>query len=81
MFKLQKKYGDQITFIGNVSPQDLAAKGARYIKEYTRKLITNLAPDGGYVLNSGHSINPAVKVENFLAMYDTLKALREYPID
>lgn len=81
IFKLQEKYADELTFIGNVSPQDLADKNLVYIEEYTKKLIKKLGPGGGYILSSGHSINPAVTLENFLAMYVTLKNLREYPIE
>ncbi len=80
IFKLNEKYGDKITFIGNVSPQDLADKKPEFIKEYTKKLIKELAPGGGFILSSGHSINPAVKLENYLAMQDTLKKYGKYPI-
>lgn len=81
IFKLYEKYGDLITFIGNVSPQDLADKDPSYIEDYTKNLIKNLAPEGGYILSSGHSINPAVKLENFLSMHDTLKNYGRYPIN
>ena len=80
IFKLHEKYGDKITFIGNVSPQDLAEKTPEFIKNYTKKLINEIAPGGGFILSSGHSINPAVKLENFLAMHETLKKYGTYPI-
>ncbi len=80
IFKLHEKYGDKITFMGNVSPQDLAYKNSEYIQEYTKKLIKELAPGGGYILSSGHSINPSVKLENYLAMHNTLKKYGKYPI-
>ncbi len=80
IFKLHNKYGDKISFIGNISPQDLADKSTNEIKEQTKRLIKELAPGGGYLLSSGHSINPAIKLENFLAMHETLKKYRKYPI-
>lgn len=80
IFKLKKKYGDKITLIGNVSPQDLADKDPEYIKNYTKKLIKECAPGGGYIISSGHSINPAVKLENFLAMRETALEYGTYPI-
>ncbi|TFG14907.1 MAG: hypothetical protein EU535_02705 [Promethearchaeota archaeon] len=80
IFQLHEKYGDKITFIGNVSPQDLAEKTPEYIQDYTKQLIKELAPGGGYILSSGHSINPAVKLENFLAMHETLNKYGKYPI-
>ncbi|MHA1255465.1 MAG: uroporphyrinogen decarboxylase family protein [Promethearchaeota archaeon] len=81
IFKLYEKYRDKITFIGNVSPQDLAEKTPEFIQDYTKKLIKELAPGGGYMLSSGHSINPAVKLENFLAMHKTLEKYGKYPIN
>jgi uroporphyrinogen decarboxylase len=80
IFKLNKKYGDKITFVGNVSPQDLSDKDPEFIREYTKRLIKEIAPGGGFILSSGHSINSAVKLENFLTMHETLKKYGEYPI-
>ncbi|MBA7516090.1 hypothetical protein ES705_08135 [subsurface metagenome] len=80
IFKLNEKYGDQITFIGNVSPQDLADKDPDFVKELLKKLFKEVAPGGGYILSSGHSINPAIKLENFLAMRKTIEKYGRYPI-
>ena len=80
IFKLHEKYADQITFVGNVSPQDLADQPPAVIKIYVKELIDKLAPGGGFILSSGHSINPAVKLENFLVMHETLKKYGRYPI-
>jgi uroporphyrinogen decarboxylase len=81
IFNLYEKYGEKITFIGNVSPQDLSDKDTDYIQEYTKKLIKELAPGGGFILSSGHSINPSVKLENYLTMHETLKKYGKYPIN
>ncbi|GAG86908.1 unnamed protein product [marine sediment metagenome] len=80
IFKLKKKYGDKITFSGNLSPIMLAMGELSEIEEYARRLIREVAPGGGYIFGSGHSINPAVTVDRFEAMYDVLKKYRNYPI-
>jgi uroporphyrinogen decarboxylase len=80
IFKLNDKYGDKITFVGNVSPQDLSDKLPSEITNYTKKLIKEIGPNGGLILSSGHSINPAVKLENFLAMREALERYGNYPI-
>jgi len=80
IFQLYEKYHHKLSFIGNVSPQDLADKNQKFIEEYTKNLINNLAPGGGFILSSGHSINPAVKLENYLIMHSTLKKYGNYPI-
>ncbi|NVM37095.1 MAG: hypothetical protein HWN81_15970 [Candidatus Lokiarchaeota archaeon] len=80
IFKLKEKYNDKLCFLGNVSPQDLADKESNVINNYTKKLIKKLAPKGGFILSSGHSINPSVKLENYLTMHNTLKKYGTYPI-
>jgi len=81
IFKLKEKYRDKLSFMGNVSPQDLADKDPEFIREYTKKLLKEVAPGGGFVLASGHSINPAVKLENFLAMRQIAEKYGKYPIN
>jgi len=80
IFKLKEKYGDKLCFIGNVSPQDLSDKDPETIRNYTKELLKRVAPGGGFILSSGHSINPAVKLENFLAMREVLEKYGNYPI-
>lgn len=80
IFKLNEKYGDKLCWIGNVSPQDLSDKDPDTIRAYTKRLIKELAPGGGFILASGHTINPAIKLENYLAMRETLEKYCSYPI-
>lgn len=44
------------------------------------RLIKDLAPGGGFILSSGYNINPAVALENFLAMHEALKKYGKSPI-
>ncbi|MHA1437772.1 MAG: uroporphyrinogen decarboxylase family protein [Promethearchaeota archaeon] len=64
-----------------VSPQDLSDKNPDDIREYTKRLIKEVAPGGGFILSSGHSINPAVKLENYLAMREVAEKFGNYPIN
>ena len=81
IFKLHKKFGDKITFCGNLSPQMLATGSNSDVEAYAKRLIQELGPGGGYIFSSGHSINPAVKLENFLAMRNILEKFGNYPIN
>jgi len=63
-----KKNNPDLVFIGNVSPQDLQDKSPDFIRDYTTRLMTECKEGGHYILSSGHSINPAVDLENYLAM-------------
>jgi len=80
IFKLHEKFGDKLTFCGNLSPQMLATGTTSEVESYAKRLIQELGPGGGYVFSSGHSINPAVKLENFLAMRNILNKFGNYPI-
>ena len=44
------------------------------------KMFADLAPGGGYVLNSVHNIQPDVPPANVVAMYDHGKEVGTYPI-
>ncbi len=81
IFKLNEKYGDKITFCGNLSPQLLATGEISEIENYAKKLIREIAPGGGYIFSSGHSINPAITVDRFLAMQNIKEKYGIYPIN
>jgi len=81
IFELDKKYGDRITFIGNLSPIMLAMGEIFEIEDYAKKLIRELAPGGGYIFSSGHSINPAVTLDRFEAMQNIKRKYSKYPIN
>ncbi|TES97495.1 MAG: hypothetical protein E3J90_06855 [Promethearchaeota archaeon] len=81
IFELNKKYGDKITFIGNLSPIMLAIGEIFEIEDYAKKLIRELAPGGGYIFSSGHSINPAITLDRFEAMQNIKRKYGKYPIN
>jgi uroporphyrinogen decarboxylase len=81
IFKLNEKYGDKITFSGNLSPILLAIGEIYEIEEYAKRLIRELAPGGGYIFGSGHSINPAVTIDRFEAMQNIRRKYGNYPIN
>jgi len=81
IFKLKKKYEDKITFIGNLSPVLLVTGEITEIEAYAKHLIHDIAPGGGFIFSSGHSINPAVTVERFEAMQNIRRKFGSYPIN
>jgi len=80
IFKLHAKYGDKLTFVGNISPQMLSTGEISEIQNYAKKLITELAPGGGYIFASGHSINPAITLDRWLALMEVREKYGKYPI-
>ncbi|MHA1844116.1 MAG: uroporphyrinogen decarboxylase family protein, partial [Promethearchaeota archaeon] len=81
IFKLNKKYGDKLAFSGNLSPIMLAIGEIKDIENHAKRLIRELAPNGGYIFGSGHSINPAVTVDRYEAMYNIKEKFGRYPIN
>ncbi len=81
IFKLNEKYGDIISFAGNLSPIMLAMGEISEIEAYAKRLIREIAPGGGYIFSSGHSINPAVTLDRFEAMQNIKRKYGKYPIN
>ncbi|NMC06772.1 MAG: hypothetical protein GYA24_16260, partial [Candidatus Lokiarchaeota archaeon] len=80
IFEIKRKYGDRLTIVGNVSPTMLATGSIAEIEAYTTRLMRECAPGGGYILASGHSINPAVTLDRWQAMLRIRDTLGGYPI-
>ncbi len=79
IYHFKKQFGDRLCLIGNMDVGELMAFGTpQEVVADTRKHIERLAPGGGYVAGSSHSITPAVKPENFLAMCDTVMQFGAY---
>ncbi|MGQ4876034.1 MAG: uroporphyrinogen decarboxylase family protein, partial [Promethearchaeia archaeon] len=59
----------------------LAVGTIKEIEDYAKRLIKELAPGGGYIFNSGHSINPAVTIDRFEAMQNIKRKYGNYTIN
>lgn len=73
---LKERFGGAVTFWGAIDTQHVLPNGSpRDVKDEVRRRIDDLAPGGGYVLNTSHNIQADVPPENVLAM---VEALDEY---
>lgn len=78
---LKRRFGHKLTLMGNVDCGYLLGDGTpQEVEKETRRLITEIAPGGGFVLTSSNSIHSGVKVENYLAMLETVHKYGRYPI-
>jgi hypothetical protein len=69
---LKGRYGDELTFWGNVPCGTLLLNGTPgEIGDFTRDLIDHAAPGGGFILGSSNTIMPNTPPENALAMFET----------
>ncbi|MFX1314588.1 MAG: uroporphyrinogen decarboxylase family protein [Promethearchaeota archaeon] len=81
IFKLNQKFGENITFSGNLNPVKLAMGKISEIEIDAKRLIRELAPGGGYIFGSGHGIHPAVTLDRFEAMQNIRRKYGNYPIN
>lgn len=79
---LKARFGDRATFWGGgVDTQNTLPFGTPdQVRDQVRECIKTFGPGGGFVFNTIHNVQPQVPVENVLAMYETLRECRDYPI-
>ncbi len=78
---LKRRYGDRIALIGNIDCGHLLSQApVEEVRKVTRDTIRVAAAGGGYCLSSSNSIHSSVKPENFMAMIETWRECRAYPI-
>jgi uroporphyrinogen decarboxylase len=51
------------------------------VEAEVKQRIKDLAPGGGYVLCAVHDIQPDVKPENIVSMYESARKYGTYPIN
>jgi uroporphyrinogen-III decarboxylase len=69
MFKAKDILGNVACIMGNISNISLAYSTPDDIKDECKKLIDYCGKDGGYIMDTGASIDD-VKFENLKAMFD-----------
>jgi len=76
IYAIKRRYGDEICLLGNMDIAGSLAFGTpqEVIKD-TKEHIEKLAPGGGYIAGSSHSITNVIPPENFAAM---IKAVQTY---
>ena len=75
----KKKYGDRVAILGGVDMNFITRATPDEVREYTRKVIKECAPGGGYALGCGNTVANYIPPENYLAMLDEGWKLGRYP--
>jgi uroporphyrinogen decarboxylase len=79
--RLKDKYGQDLVFCGAVDTTRVLPSGTpEDVRAEVRDVIRALAPGGGYLLSSVHTIQNEVPAENVLAMVDAAREFGSYPI-
>lgn len=62
------RYGDRIGVVGGIDMDVLARSTPEAVAAYTRKVLDECAPSGGYALGTGNSVANYIPIENYFAM-------------
>jgi uroporphyrinogen decarboxylase len=74
----KRKYGSRIGICGGIDVHVLAGSNEDEVRAYTRKVIEETAPGGGWTLGSGNSVANYIPVRNFLAMLEVGREVGVY---
>ncbi|HEX9116368.1 MAG TPA: uroporphyrinogen decarboxylase family protein [Anaerolineae bacterium] len=77
MNEVKKRFGGWACFGGNVPASTLMAGTPADVEAYVRKLIDEVAGDGGYIMSTGAVVDH-VKPENMHALIDTCRKYGKY---
>jgi uroporphyrinogen decarboxylase len=72
---VKKQFGNKLCLIGNIDVDLLSRGTTDEIKINVYKNIEEAGSNGGYCVGSGNSIPEYVKLENYLAMIETVKEI------
>jgi uroporphyrinogen-III decarboxylase len=76
IYELKARFGDRLAFIGNIDVAGPLAFGTpQEIEREVFEHVSRLAPGGGYVAATSHSVIDAIPPENFIAMLDAFHRL------
>lgn len=79
--ELKKRYGKHIVFCGAIDTHRILPKGTpEEVRQEVKRVIEILAPGGGFMVASVHTIMNDVPPENILAMVDAVEEFGHYPI-
>ena len=80
--ELKSRYGDKLTFCGAVDTHRVLPMGTQVeVRDEVKRVIDIMAPGGGYMVASVHTIMDEVPPENILAMVDAVEEFGKYPIN
>lgn len=68
--EFKRRYGDRLAAIGGIDMDVISRCSEDEVRSYTRGVIDECAPGGGWALGTGNSVPNYVPVANFLAMLD-----------
>lgn len=79
--ELKRRYGKNIVFCGAIDTHHILPHGTpQEVRQEVKRVIEILAPGGGFMVASVHTIMNDVPPENILAMVDAVEEFGHYPL-
>jgi len=80
--RLKREFGTRLCFHGGLDIQRLLPQGRpEEVKQGVKTLLTNMAPQGGYIFAPAHNIQADVPPANIIAMFEAARQYGEYSLD
>jgi uroporphyrinogen decarboxylase len=77
IYEVRRRYGKQIALMGNIDITYPLSQGtAEEVRRDVVEHLDRLAPEGGYIVGSSHSVLNSVPPENYIAMVKTTQEWR-----
>ncbi len=79
LVELKKQFGGKLVFCGAIDTHHYLPKGTpEDVRQEVKRVIEILAPGGGFMVSSVHTIMDDVPAENILAMVDAVEEFGKY---
>jgi uroporphyrinogen decarboxylase len=81
--EIKKKYGDKLTFWGNVDTRNIMINGNFVdVANEVKRVISILSPGGGHILCSNHTVQASPRaIDNTITYYWSARKFGNYPIN
>lgn len=70
ILEVQKNYGDKFAVWGGVNVENLIGGTRQDVRNDVDRVMRQVAPNGGFILGTSHSVAVGTKYDNFMAMLD-----------
>lgn len=79
--EIKARWGDRLTFCGAIDTHRILPAGTPdEVRDEVRRVIEIMAPGGGYMVSSVHTVMDDVPARNILAMVDAVEEFGRYPV-
>lgn len=78
--EVKRRWGERIAVCGGLDVDKICRLSPREVRAYTRGMIRECAPGGGWCLGTGNSVADYVPLANYAAMLEAGREFGSYPI-